>query len=178
MIPVYEAGESDGRLFIAMRWVEGTDLRSLIASEERLDPARIVPIVEQLGEALDAAHAGGLVHRDVKPANVMLTETRGREHAFLTDFGLTKRTASTTALTQAGHFVGTPDYMPPGADHGRAGRRPRRTCTHSGACSSTRSPAGRRTTGTARWRRCTRTSMTRRPAPRRPRPARRWPSMR
>ncbi len=113
VIPVYEAGESDGRLFIAMRWVEGTDLRSLIANEERLEPARIVPIVEQLGEALDAAHAGGLVHRDVKPANVMLTDTRGREHAFLTDFGLTKRTSSTTALTQAGHFVGTPDYMPP-----------------------------------------------------------------
>ena len=113
VIPVYEAGESEGRLFIAMRWVEGTDLRSLIANEERLEPARIVPIVEQLGDALDAAHAGGLVHRDVKPANVMLTETRGREHAFLTDFGLTKRTSSTTALTQAGHFVGTPDYMPP-----------------------------------------------------------------
>ncbi len=53
------------------------------------------------------------MHRDVKPANVMLTATHGREHAYLTDFGLTKRTASTTALTQAGHFVGTPDYMPP-----------------------------------------------------------------
>jgi serine/threonine protein kinase/DNA-binding beta-propeller fold protein YncE len=113
VIPVYEAGEADGRLFIAMRWVEGTDLRSLIASEERLDPSRVVAIVEQIGEALDAAHSGGLVHRDVKPANVMLTATHGREHAYLTDFGLTKKTASTTALTRTGRFVGTPDYMPP-----------------------------------------------------------------
>ena len=113
VIPVYEAGEADGRLFIAMRWVEGTDLRSLIVSEGRLDPARAVAIVDQIGDALDAAHSGGLVHRDVKPANVMLTATHGREHAYLTDFGLTKKTASTTALTQAGHFVGTPDYMPP-----------------------------------------------------------------
>ena len=113
VIPVYEAGEADGRLFIAMRWVEGTDLRSLIVSEGRLDPARAVAIVSQIGEALDAAHSGGLVHRDVKPANVMLTSTHGREHAYLTDFGLTKKTASATALTRTGHFVGTPDYMPP-----------------------------------------------------------------
>src|SRR3954451_13070839 len=113
VIPVYEAGEADGRLFIAMRWVEGTDLRSLIAREERLDPGRVVAIVDQIGEALDAAHAGGLVHRDVKPANVMLTTAHGREHAYLTDFGLTKKTTSQTALTQTGRFVGTPDYMPP-----------------------------------------------------------------
>ncbi len=113
VIPVYEAGEADGRLFIAMRWVEGTDLRSLIMREGRLDPARAVAIVSQIGEALDAAHSGGLVHRDVKPANVMLTATHGPEHAYLTDFGLTKKTASATALTRTGHFVGTPDYMPP-----------------------------------------------------------------
>ena len=113
VIPVYEAGEADGRLFIAMRWVEGIDLRSLIASEGRLDPSRVVAIVAQIGAALDAAHSGGLVHRDVKPANVMLTATHGEEHAYLTDFGLTKKTASTTALTRTGHFVGTPDYMPP-----------------------------------------------------------------
>src|SRR4051794_20403476 len=113
VIPVYEAGEADGRLFIAMRWVEGTDLRSLIASEARLEPTRVVAIVEQIGEALDAAHSGGLVHRDVKPANVLLTTTHGREHAYLADFGLTKKTTSKTALTQTGRFVGTPDYMPP-----------------------------------------------------------------
>jgi serine/threonine-protein kinase len=113
VIPVYEAGEAEGRLFIAMRWVKGTDLRSVILSEGRLDPDRAVAIVEQVAAALDAAHSEGLVHRDVKPANVMLTATHGQEHAYLTDFGLTKRTASNTALTRTGHFVGTPDYMPP-----------------------------------------------------------------
>ncbi len=113
VIPVYEAGEAEGRLFIAMRWVEGTDLRSVISSEGRLDPNRAVAIVEQVAAALDAAHRGGLVHRDVKPANVMLTTTHGEEHVYLTDFGLTKRAASATALTKTGQFVGTPDYMSP-----------------------------------------------------------------
>jgi DNA-binding beta-propeller fold protein YncE len=113
VIPVYEAGEAEGRLFIAMRWVEGTDLRSVIVAEGRLDPERAVAIVEQVAAALDAAHRGGLVHRDVKPANVMLTTTHGQEHVYLTDFGLTKKAASTTALTRTGYFVGTPDYMPP-----------------------------------------------------------------
>ena len=113
VIPVYEAGEAEGRLFIAMRWVEGTDLRSVIVSEGRLDPNRAVAIVEQVAAALDAAHAGGLVHCDVRPANVMLTATHGEEHVYLIDFGLTKKAASGTALTKTGHFVGTPDYMPP-----------------------------------------------------------------
>jgi DNA-binding beta-propeller fold protein YncE/predicted Ser/Thr protein kinase len=113
VVPVYEAGEADGRLFIAMRWVEGTDLRSVIVREGKLDPDRIVAIVEQVAAALDAAHSGGLVHRDVKPANVMLTSTHGGEHVYLTDFGLTKRAESGSALTKTGAFVGTPDYMPP-----------------------------------------------------------------
>jgi serine/threonine protein kinase/DNA-binding beta-propeller fold protein YncE len=113
VIPVYEAGEADGRLFIAMRWVEGTDLRSVILTEGRLEPGRAVAIAEQVAAALDAAHMGGLVHRDVKPANVMLTSTHGQEHVYLTDFGLTKRAGSETALTRTGAFVGTPDYMPP-----------------------------------------------------------------
>jgi serine/threonine protein kinase/DNA-binding beta-propeller fold protein YncE len=113
VIPVYEAGEADGSLFIAMRWVEGTDLRSVISNEGKLDPTRAVAIAEQVAAALDAAHRGGLVHRDVKPANVMLTATHGQEHVYLTDFGLTKKASSNTALTQTGFFVGTPDYMPP-----------------------------------------------------------------
>jgi DNA-binding beta-propeller fold protein YncE len=113
IIPVYEAGEADGRLFIAMRWVDGTDLRSVILREGRLEPDRAVEIVEQVAAALDAAHRGGLVHRDVKPANVMLTSTHGQEHVYLTDFGLTKRAESVPALTRTGAFVGTPDYMPP-----------------------------------------------------------------
>jgi DNA-binding beta-propeller fold protein YncE len=113
VIPVYEAGEADGRLFIAMRWVEGTDLRSVIVAEGRLEPDRAVAIAEQVAAALDAAHRSGLVHRDVKPANVMLTATHGQEHVYLTDFGLTKKASSNTALTRTGFFVGTPDYMPP-----------------------------------------------------------------
>jgi len=113
VIPVYQAGEADGRLFIAMRWVEGTDLRSLILSEGGLDAGRAVAIVEQIAAALDAAHSGGLVHRDVKPANVLLTSSHGQEHAYLTDFGLTKKTSSSTGLTKTGHFLGTPDYTPP-----------------------------------------------------------------
>ncbi len=112
VIPVYEAGEADGLLFISMRWVEGTDLRSLIIREGRLDPARAITIVEQIGAALDAAHRHGLVHRDVKPANVLLA-AEAREHAYLTDFGLTKRTTSAAGLTGTGQFMGTIDYMPP-----------------------------------------------------------------
>jgi serine/threonine-protein kinase len=113
VIPVYEAGEADGHLFIAMRWVDGTDLRSVIAREGALDASRAVAIVERIAAALDAAHRGGLIHRDVKPANVMLTSTHGEEHVYLTDFGLTKRAESVVALTRTGAFVGTPDYMPP-----------------------------------------------------------------
>ncbi len=113
VIPVYEAGEAEGHLFIAMRWVEGTDLRSVILREGPIGVDRAVAIVEQVAEALDAAHAGGLVHRDVKPANVMLTTAHGREHVYLMDFGLTKRTASVGGLTRTGAFVGTPDYMAP-----------------------------------------------------------------
>ena len=113
VIPVYGAGEAEGHLFICMRWVEGTDLRSLIDREGRLEPSRAVAIAEQVAAALDAAHRRGLVHRDVKPANVLITE-HGEEHAYLTDFGLTKRTgANSVGLTKTGQFVGTVDYMPP-----------------------------------------------------------------
>jgi serine/threonine protein kinase/DNA-binding beta-propeller fold protein YncE len=113
VIPVYEAGEAEGRLFIAMRWVDGTDLRSVIVRDGPLGAGRVVAIVEQVAAALDGAHRGGLVHRDVKPANVMLTSVHGQEHVYLTDFGLTKRAESAPALTRTGAFVGTPDYMPP-----------------------------------------------------------------
>ena len=112
VIPVYEADSAEGRLFIAMRWVEGTDLRSIIINEGRLEPKRVAPIVAQVGAALDAAHRNGLVHRDVKPANVMITK-HDDEHVYLMDFGLTKRTGANTAVTKTGQFVGTPDYMAP-----------------------------------------------------------------
>src|SRR4051794_13391370 len=111
VIPVYEAGEADGSLFLAMRYVDGTDLAALVGREERLAPARAVRILAQIAAGLDAAHRRGLVHRDVKPANVLLADED--EHVYLTDFGLTKRTTSRAALTRTGMFVGTLDYCAP-----------------------------------------------------------------
>ena len=112
VIPVYEAGEEDGRLFLVMRWVAGTDLHRLLRDSGRLDPLSATAIVNQVAGALDAAHAAGLVHRDVKPANVLLSG----EHAYLADFGLT-RFAGADTLTTAGHFLGTVDYMAPEQFH-------------------------------------------------------------
>jgi serine/threonine-protein kinase len=116
IVPIYDADEVDGVLFLAMRYVEGTDLRELISAEERLDPARTAAMAQQLGDALDVAHARGLVHRDVKPGNVLVTPRRdptGRDHAYLSDFGLTKRALSVSGLTQTGQIVGTIDYVAP-----------------------------------------------------------------
>ena len=110
MIPVYEVSEHGGMLYIAMRFVEGTDLRALIARGGPLDPALAVGIVTQAAAALDAAHAAGLVHRDVKPANLLIS---GAGHAYLTDFGLAKRGSSQSGITQTGMFVGTLDYIAP-----------------------------------------------------------------
>jgi hypothetical protein len=112
VIPVHYAGERDGVLFIVMRYVDGPDLRALVRSEGRLDPERAAHIVAQVGGALDAAHRHGLVHRDVKPANVLLGE---EDHAYLTDFGLTKRAATTDGggLSRAGGWVGTLGYVSP-----------------------------------------------------------------
>lgn len=112
VLPVYEAGETDGILFISMRWVGGTDLATLIKRGGGLDPARAAALIAQIGAALDAAHQLGVVHRDVKPANVLIT-TGAPEHAYLTDFGLVKRIASSAQLTQSGQFVGTVDYIAP-----------------------------------------------------------------
>src|SRR5437773_1237367 len=110
VIPVYEAGEYDGSLFLAMRFVEGTDLRSVLEREGRLEPLRAARFVAQIASALDAAHAAGLVHRDVKPANALVAAD---DHIYLTDFGLTKRAASASALTKTGQMVGTVDYVAP-----------------------------------------------------------------
>jgi DNA-binding beta-propeller fold protein YncE len=113
IIPVYAAGEHDGVLFIAMRFVDGTDLRALLSAEGAFDPARAAGVVAQVASALDAAHERGLVHRDVKPANILVAARGGGEHTYLTDFGLTKRTASDSGLTAAGEWVGTLDYVAP-----------------------------------------------------------------
>jgi hypothetical protein len=110
VITVFRAGEDDGHLFIAMDYVEGTDLKTLIRSRGRLEPGLAARIVYQIGIALDAAHAKGLVHRDVKPANVLI---EGAERAYLTDFGLTKEMASESGVTATGVVLGTIDYMAP-----------------------------------------------------------------
>jgi serine/threonine-protein kinase len=109
VIPVYGAGEEDGRLYLVMRWVAGTDLHRLLREQGRLEPVSAARVVDQVAGALDAAHAAGLVHRDVKPANVLLSG----EHAYLADFGLTRPAGSDDPLTTAGHFLGTVDYMAP-----------------------------------------------------------------
>src|SRR5512134_2832857 len=103
VIPVYEAGEDDGALYLAMRWVEGTNLRDLIDAG-RLDAPHAVRLVSQVASALDAAHERGLIHRDVKPANILIAE---EEHVYLTDFGLTKHASSISGLMRTGAWVGT-----------------------------------------------------------------------
>jgi ABC-type branched-subunit amino acid transport system substrate-binding protein/predicted Ser/Thr protein kinase len=108
VIPIYEAGEHDGRLYLVMRYVEGSDLRTLLDREGKLSPERTLAILGQVADALDAAHRRALVHRDVKPANVLLDED---DHAYLTDFGITKQIGG--ASTDTGRLVGTLDYLAP-----------------------------------------------------------------
>jgi serine/threonine-protein kinase len=110
VIPVYDAGEADGHLYISMRYVDGEDLHLLVKREAPLAPGRAIAILDRVAAALDAAHAEGLVHRDVKPANVLIARDG---HVFLTDFGLTKRSDSRTGLTGTGLVVGTVSYMAP-----------------------------------------------------------------
>ena len=108
VIPIYDAGEHDGQLYLAMRFVEGSDLRTLIDTEGKLGPERTLAILAQVAGALDAAHRRALVHRDVKPANVLLD---GDGHVYLTDFGITKQLGG--ASTDTGRVVGTLDYLAP-----------------------------------------------------------------
>jgi serine/threonine protein kinase len=110
VIPIYQAGEHDGVLYLAMRFVRGDDLRVRLRREGLLEPDVAARLVAQVGSALDAAHEAGLVHRDVKPANVLLD---GHDHAYLTDFGLTKRLAADTVETRTGQILGTLDYIAP-----------------------------------------------------------------
>jgi hypothetical protein len=110
VIPIYYAGDEDGIAYIAMRYVAGDDVRSLVRREGRLEPERAARLVAQVGAALDEAHAAGLVHRDIKPANVLLTT---EDHVYLTDFGLTKHALSVAGSTKPGHWVGTLDYVAP-----------------------------------------------------------------
>src|SRR6185503_17259731 len=113
VIPVYGAGEEAGWLYLVMRWVDGTDLQALINESGRLDPPRAAAVVEQVGAGLDAAHAAGLVHRDVKPANVLLAGEDGSGHVYLSDFGLTLDPATDARVTDSGEWFGTVDFMAP-----------------------------------------------------------------
>jgi Protein kinase domain len=114
IIPVYEAGEASGMLFIAMRFVLGGDLRRVLEREGPLEPARAAEFISPVASALDAAHAAGLVHRDVKPANILVDARAGRpDHVYLSDFGVSKGAVSSVSLTAAGQFLGTPGYSAP-----------------------------------------------------------------
>ncbi|HEY7622893.1 MAG TPA: ABC transporter substrate-binding protein [Solirubrobacteraceae bacterium] len=113
IVPIFEAGEADGLLYIAMRYVEGGDLRELLRRAGRLAPERAIALVEQVADALDVAHARGLVHRDVEPSNVLVAMESGREHAYLADFGLTKHTTARGGPTANDQMVGTVDYVAP-----------------------------------------------------------------
>ena len=111
IVPVYDAGESDGHLYIAMRYIDGIDLKEKLKAGP-LDPAEATSVVAQVASALDLAHEAGLVHRDVKPGNVLLPGG-DPEHVYLADFGLTKETAAEQSLTQVGQFLGTLYYAAP-----------------------------------------------------------------
>ncbi|GGW41041.1 hypothetical protein GCM10010503_16500 [Streptomyces lucensis JCM 4490] len=122
IVPVFEAGETDDVLYIAMRYVSGSDLRHLLDLRGPLPPPDAVRITAQVASALDAAHAHGLVHRDVKPGNILIaegTDSDHPEHVYLTDFGLTKKSLSLTGFTSVGQFVGTLDYVAPEQISGR-----------------------------------------------------------
>jgi len=113
VVPIYAAGEESGVPFIAMRYVAGADLARRLARDVRLEPAAAVELIAQVGNGLDAIHAAGLIHRDVKPANVLLAGEAGAAHAYITDFGVARNVATESGLTQTGRFVGTLDYVAP-----------------------------------------------------------------
>jgi streptogramin lyase len=116
VVPIHDAGEADGRLYLVMRCVEGTDLRALLRAKGALAPERTLAIVRQVADALDAAHALGLVHRDVKPSNVLLDVN---EHVYLADFGLTRRLSEEGRQLGDSASLGTPAYLAPEQIEGR-----------------------------------------------------------
>jgi serine/threonine protein kinase len=114
VVTVYDVGDEDGRLYLVMQWIDGSDLRRLLDGSGRLTPKRAISIGTQLAGALDAVHdVSGLVHRDVKPANVLLREVAGEDHAYLTDFGIAKPPEAIENLTRTGSTVGTTGYLSP-----------------------------------------------------------------
>jgi serine/threonine protein kinase len=115
ILPVFAAGKSDGVLYIAMRYVPGGDLRTMVSKDGRFSPGQTAAVITQVASALDAAHAAGLVHRDVKPANMLIDARADRTgHVYLSDFGLSKTALGATAgLTRTGQFLGSLNYVAP-----------------------------------------------------------------
>src|SRR4051812_25982055 len=113
VVHVVDAGEDDGTLYLAMAYIEGEDLRAVLRRDGALDAERTLRIAGQVANALDAAHRAGLVHRDVKPGNVLITDGQEGEHAFVCDFGLARHVSSVSSLTSDRGFVGTIDYVSP-----------------------------------------------------------------
>jgi hypothetical protein len=120
VIPVYAVGEADGVLYLAMRFVDGIDMRALLVQQGRLEPRQAAAIIDQVAQALDSAHSRGLVHRDVKPANILITTAGGRQHVYLSDFGLSRHVEGSQGLTGTGAFLGTIDYVAPEQARGEA----------------------------------------------------------
>jgi tRNA A-37 threonylcarbamoyl transferase component Bud32 len=143
IVPIYDAGEADQVPYITMHFVQGVDLSELLKRDGALPAGRVLTIMTQVAGALDAAHDRGLVHRDVKPANILIASGEGVEpegHVYLTDFGLAKQVASGTALTKQGLFMGTLDYVAPEQIQGQAVDR--RTDVYSLGCVVYESLAG------------------------------------
>lgn len=113
IVSVFEVGEYAGRLYLAMQWIDGLELRTILDRQQRLYPGRAVRIGTQLAMALDAVHKAGLLHRDVKPANVLVRDIGGQDHAYLADFGIAKMPEAEADLTRTGWVIGTPGYLSP-----------------------------------------------------------------
>jgi serine/threonine protein kinase len=165
IIPVYEAGEADGVLFIAMRFVGSGDLQGVLDREGPLALDRAAEFVSQVASVLDAAHRAGLVHRDVKPGNIMVDTSADRpDHVYLSDFGISKRVKAPAGVTGTGQYLGTPVYSAPEQIRGLTVDG--RTDQYALACVAYQLLTGRcRSTGTMCWRCCLRSCPSRRRRP-------------